>query len=398
MKIWKINQIVYAIVWSFIIGIVTAGYLNLVNWIIHLVWQNYSGLSGMIKLSYPFLVCLPFGLVIGILNKKLGDYPLTIEQVLTQVRMNGKINYRNWWKSFVLGLLALGGGGSIGPEASTSVITSSMINWLGDRLRWSNYMNQNNQSKNIWFNRMQQDELSKAGHFSSLFKNKFLKKITIFLLILVGVVGAACVFKLFPEEGVFGIHHQVINWQWLNLLTAIPALIAGVAFGWFFVHLENWFAIGINERFGKIGQGLIFGAILAASTFITKDMLFSGEFGIVPFSEKALSLSVASLLIIGIGKAIISNLGFVMGWRGGTIFPAIFCSVAIGAACAAVLPGDPRINVIVVMTAALMMILENAPLVIILLLLLVAIELAPVIIGVSLLVLVLLKLSRKLKR
>lgn len=397
MKSWKINHALYAIFWSLVIGMVTASYLNLVNLVIHLVWHNYVGLTGNVKMLYPFLVCIPFGLVIGILNKYLGNYPLTIEQILTSVRMDGKIDYKSWWKSFVIGLFALGGGGSIGPEASASVLTSSMINWLGDRLRWANYLKNNDQAGNIWFSRMKADDLEKSGLFSDLFKSKLLKKITIFLLVIVGIIGAAIVFKLFPEEGVFGIHHHAIDYSWINLLTAVPALIAGIIFGWFFVRLENWFAVGINSRLGSIWQGIIFGVILAFSSLISIDMLFSGEFRIVLFSNKALSLSVVFLLIMGLGKAIISNLGFVMGWRGGTIFPAIFCSVAIGAACASVLPGDPRVNVVVVLTAALMMILENAPLVIILLLLLVAVELAPVVITVSLLMMIMIKLVNKRK-
>lgn len=51
------------------------------------------------------------------------------------VKQEGKINYHNWWKSLTLGLISLAAGGSIGPEASTTVLGSGMVNWLGDRLR-----------------------------------------------------------------------------------------------------------------------------------------------------------------------------------------------------------------------------------------------------------------------
>ena len=50
------------------------------------------------------------------------------------------------------------------------------------------------------------------------------------------------------------------------------------------------------------------------------------------------------------------------------------------------LSGDPRIAIAIVLTTSLMMILRNAPLVIILLLLLISIQLAPVVIAVSLVI------------
>lgn len=84
--------------------------------------------------ALPFFICIPFGFIIGILIKRLGSYPLTIEEVLMSVKQEGKINYHNWWKSLTLGLISLAAGGSIGPEASTTVLGSGMVNWLGDRL------------------------------------------------------------------------------------------------------------------------------------------------------------------------------------------------------------------------------------------------------------------------
>lgn len=380
MKHWRMNIGAYAVTWSLVIGMLTAAYLNLVNWVIHLIWKNGPAFFGIPSKWYSFVVCIPLGFLIGYLNKRLGNYPLIIEEVLVDVRMKGKINYRQWWKSFVLGLLVLGAGGSIGPEASTTVLTGSMVNWLGDRMRWYHYRQQVSKKSNIWWEKMDRQELARAPLFSELFKNKTQKKLLIFFLIVFGIIGAAIAFILFPEEGVFGIHHQVIQWQWINLLTALPAFLVGLAFGWFFVRLGNWTSFLVNARFNKVWQGGIFGLILAASSLLTTMTLFSGEFQIVPFSEEALKMSVPFLLMVAFVKSTITNLGFTMGWRGGTIFPAIFASLALGAACALLLPGDVRVNAIIVLSASLTVILERPVLTIIIILLLVPIELAPVVI------------------
>lgn len=228
-------------------------------------------------------------------------------------------------------------------------------------------------------------ELAASPRFSQLFKSKKQEKLIVTLLVLAGIAGAAFIFKLFPEERIFGLHNRLIHYSWPSLIALLPALLVGLIFGYFFVHLENWFSILVNARLNKIWQGGLFGLLLALSTLISPELLFSGEFRIVAFSDQMLGLSFGYLLLLGLAKAVITNLGFVMGWRGGTIFPAIFCSVAIGGGLAQLLPGDPRITVTLVLTTSLMLILRNAPIVIVLLLLLISVQLAPIVIGVALL-------------
>ena len=393
-KQWKrqLNLGIYAIVWSFVIGVATASYLNFVNWLIELVWHSYLHGDNAFGRWYPFLVCGLGGGLVGWLNRHWGNYPWTIEQVLSKVRLHGELDYHQWWKSLVLGLLVLGLGGSVGPEASTAVLTGSMINRLGDRLRWEKSSSSVQPARNLWSGRMDPVQLKQAPRFSALFHSKAERLATVTALTIVGVVGASIIFKLFPEEGAFGIHHPTIQWAPANLWTWLPAMVVGIAFGCFFVYLENSFAKLINIRLGPIMQGIIFGLTLALASLVSPDVMFSGEFRIVPFSNEALNLSVAFLILLALLKAVLTNLGFVMGWRGGTIFPAIFSSVAVGVACAMLLPGNLRVNAIVVVTASLTRILGKPILVIVLLFFLVAVELSPVIIVIALLVSGLLKL------
>lgn len=58
-KQWKrqLNLGIYAIVWSFVIGVATASYLNFVNWLIELVWHSYLHIiSGYLYRKYHALV------------------------------------------------------------------------------------------------------------------------------------------------------------------------------------------------------------------------------------------------------------------------------------------------------------------------------------------------------
>ena len=375
MKFWRLKIGIYAVVWSLIIGMLTAAYLNLVNWVIDLVWHQYLDPAVSSK-WYPFLVCIPLGFLIGFLNERWGNYPLTIEQVLTQVRLKGQLNYHNWWKSFILGLLALGAGGSIGPEASTTVLTSSMINWLGDRMRWATLMRQ---KVSLWYGKMQTQDLARAPRFSQLFKSKYQRILVISGLVGIGIIGTAIVFKLFPEEGAFGIHERPIHWSWTILWYSLIPLIGGMLFAYFFLYLEKIFARVETWALPALLKATLWGIVLSVLTLVTDYALFSGEFHIVPFSKTALSYSPLFLLLIALIKTISTHVGFAMGWRGGKIFPAIFAIVAVGAAIAQFIPIQPAITVSLAVVASITIILEKPLLTAILLIFLLPISLAPLI-------------------
>lgn len=374
----SINILVFSSTWSFIIGILTALYLNLINYIIDFIWGYFNHHASFpLRPIYPFLICIPFGIVIGLLTKKLGSYPLTIEEVLHNVRKNGKLDYHSWWKSFTLGLLSLGAGGSIGPEASTTVLSSGMINWLGDKIR---LMTTHYQSwVHFWQIHIDKDELLQSPSFSNLFRSKNHKKIFILFNILIGIIGTILIFTLFPEEGAFGIHKRPVHWSWSILWYSLIPIIIGIVFGYFFLYFEKIFTKLESWQAPTIFKATLWGTVLSALTLITNYVLFSGEFHIVPFSKTALSYSPLFLLLIALTKTFSTHAGFAMGWRGGKIFPAIFASVAVGAAIAQFIPIQPAITVSLAVAASITIILDKPLLTAVLLIFLLPIALAPLI-------------------
>lgn len=373
-----INILIFSSIWSYIIGTLAALYLNLVNYIIDFIWGYFNHNSHFSwRPIYPFLICIPLGIIIGFLIKKLGSYPLTIEEVLHEVRSTGKLNYHSWWKSLTLGLLSLGAGGSVGPEASTTVLASGMINWLGDKIRimsthyraWTHFW-QINVDKNI---------LETSPKFNNLFKSKNHQKLFITFNILIGLLGMSVVFKLFPEEGAFGIHRRLIHWSWTILWYSLIPIVIGILFGYFFLYLEKVFTKVEMWHVPAIFKATLWGIILSFLTLITDYALFSGEFHIVPFSKTALSYSPLFLLLIALIKTFSTHAGFAMGWRGGKIFPAIFASVAVGGAIAQFIPIQPVITIALTVVSSITIVLNEPLLTAILLIFLLPISLAPLI-------------------
>lgn len=94
------------------------------------------------------------------------------------------------------------------------------------------------------------------------------------------------------------------------------------------------------------------GVFLGACGLLSPYLLFSGEHYLFTFTKSGLDQSFIYLLLIGLGKTVLTNLLFAFGWRGGKIFPAIFASAAIGLSLAVVLPYTPGLLVATVVAVS----------------------------------------------
>lgn len=364
MKRYRILSIAYLTVCAIIIGILTGFYLNTINYVIELIWQDIPRWLHIPSQWKAVALCLPFGLLIGLVQKYIGAYPLTIAQILNKVRIRGYFPYQNWKKILFAGLLILGAGGSIGPEASASGLVAGMVYWFGCRYKLivdqsADYASQSlpRQLSAIINTRTQEHHYeNKIGEY---FANDQRKKLFYWVWTLVGLVGFFGYFHFFPQEGVIGFHHPVIHWQWQGLLVVIPALIIGWLFGYFFVKVSRLCEHWLSDPNWTILKAISGGVLLIAGSYFSRDILFSGEFSIVPFAHHSLTMSPVYLILLAVIKTVVTNAGFALGWRGGTIFPAIFSSLAIGAALAQALPWMPRLTACVVVATSITVILEN---------------------------------------
>ncbi|WP_279096681.1 chloride channel protein [Lactobacillus taiwanensis] len=111
-------------------------------------------------------------------------------------------------------------------------------------------------------------------------------------------------FKLFSEEGAFGIHKRAITWSWSIIWYGIIPILAGLIFVYFFLYLEKVFTKLESWKLSPIFKAILWGLVLSSLTLITDHALFSGEFHIVPLSKTALSYSSLFLLVIALVKTL----------------------------------------------------------------------------------------------
>ncbi|GHN20876.1 hypothetical protein ME784_13910 [Lactobacillus delbrueckii] len=133
MKRLKSLAFVYASIFSLLIGLGAGIFLTISSELISLFWSKRI-------LAHPGLLllqCLLFGLVIGILQLKVGAYPKTIKQIMTEFQETGKVEGASW-RTWVNGTVILAGGASVGPEASMTGIVARQSSAMGQQL--TNYL------------------------------------------------------------------------------------------------------------------------------------------------------------------------------------------------------------------------------------------------------------------
>lgn len=382
--------IVYSSLLGALVGAIAALFLILVEWCIHLVWEigpEYISLS-----IYPLIVGIIGGLIIGILQNNMGNYPKTIHETLHEFQETKKVEYKKTlFPNFLMGLIVLAFGASLGPEGALASIVGGLITWVGTRLKLT--LQQEEQLTQLGIGAMLSAifyaPLLGVGEVFEEKKTTYPKWQKIILYALTtffGLVAFSGINKLFNKESIFAITTPDVNWTWQGIALIIPAIILGYLAGIFFLKTEFYIEKLTSKIKNKIILGVIGGVFIGLFGMLSPYFLFSGEHELQHFSVEAVSMSILTVLAIGLGKILLTNICFACGWRGGKIFPAIFASVAIAFALVNFLPYTPGLIIAVVVATCCTVVLGQPVVTTALLILLFPLQFAPIILIVSLIV------------
>lgn len=356
----------YSSVLGFLVGVIAAAFLLLTDFFIRLIWTEIPAILDFP--AYPLIIGLIGGICVGLIQKYLGDYPPTLHDTLKEFKETGAVNYkRQIGKTFFAAVVVLSFGASIGPEAALAGILGGLISWLGDQLKLTIKkkselleLGLGAMLATIFYAPFAGIGMEFEEHRESLrFKSRWIKIFLYGTTALWGIAGFNGLNHFFPREVVFALHFPEITWDSKALWLVLPAVAVGIFFGFLFLFLER--AAGkIAEKISRpILLGIIGGLFIGVFSLLSPYFLFSGEHQLIGFSEIALDQSVNELLLLGTGKAVLTVICFSFGWKGGTIFPAIFSSTAIGFALANTFPFMPGLIVGLVVAASVTIILDQ---------------------------------------
>ena len=284
------------------------------------------GLPSERSLFWCLLWCGAIGVALSLLQRRHAGSSLPeLQDTLAELRTAEGLNTQHGLRQVIGGMLALAGGGTLGPEALMTrlVAVASHAIWKGaDR-----------------------DLLAAAMAGSlGLFRSPLLggaalagRQWQLIWRWLPGTIGGIAGFVAFHGLSDLGGGLRGVSYAWpadptQRLGALLAALIAGIA-GWLAGQLirrwRQWLqTLQLLERFWwiPIGTGLLTGLCLWGLPLAG----FSGESQLKPLVLNEWRLDTAILMLSAVAKLLMVGLCLETGWRGGQFFPVVLASSALG--------------------------------------------------------------------
>ncbi|MCV9900396.1 chloride channel protein [Exiguobacterium sp. N5] len=362
MKSWIVSG--YAIVLGIIIGLVSWLFLSVVYKGIHVVWHTVPEQFDIP--FYLFLVPVIAGVSIGLLQRRYGQMPRLMPEVMEERKDTGRIDYRLIGFTTLTALLVLIGGASLGPEAALVGIVGGLTTWFSDRIRHV---------------RQELGELQEVGHAvvlgivfnAPLFgaiaaeENEQKKQPMLNLLATLAGIGTFYLLNQLDERPPFIIKFPEMETIQLNW-TVILIVLSGILLGWLYLISEH----AMMQLFSNVPILLLTtlgGVGIGGMALLYPDLLFSGEETILEYIDEWRLIPLYTLLLFSVLKLLFTAFCLATGWRGGHIYPLLFSSFTLGYFFSLLFDIDMTFSVVLT-TSALLATAMRQPLAIIVLLVL----------------------------
>ena len=316
-------------------GAMGALLMALINGLTALGWGDAvsSGQPSNSPVIIQLLIPLSAGLAIGLLRQR-GAEPLPeLHSTIEELHEQGERKLQPRTSHWLLGLIALVGGGSLGPEA---LLSRCLAEWSLGLSRWG------------WFKAIPWRTASAISGSLGLFGLPLVGGVALaerpdqplpagLWRWLPGVVSGIAGFAVFQGFSRFGDGEQGVRYVWphsleeisQNLVWALALGIAGGLLGLLFLELRRHLSRTL-KRWNPLSQALLTGGVLAAMSQLQPLALMSGELQITPLLQGVLPIEGQAMVLLGLLKLGLCALCLSSGWIGGQFFPLIFGASAIG--------------------------------------------------------------------
>lgn len=303
---------------------------------------------------YPVIACLIGGVIIGLYEKRFGPYPRELNEVMAEVKENGRYEYKDIGVSSGAALLPLLFGGSVGPEAGLTGAIAGLCTWVGDRMKrfGSDFKNLTAIGTSAALSAIFTAPLFgfAAPFYGSTEKVEGddeitlpkTSKIIVYLCAIAGALGAFMLLGMLVGEGGGLPHYSEITIGATELIWLVPLILVGSIGGWLY-HIFNGLARALSDKIGNkpVLKAIIAGIVLGCLGTALPFTMFAGESQMHELESIWTGMSIVVLILTGFAKIFITPFCINMGWRGGHFFPIIFAGVAIGYGFASLSGADP---------------------------------------------------------
>ena len=130
-----LHMLLLTILLGMFAGLVIWTFLKLVALCTGLIWETAPASTGVRWIIVP--VCTLGALAAGLLRKKFGDYPESLDTVMGKIKKDHHYPYHPMLGMLLCAFLPLVLGASVGPEAGLAGIISALCYWVGDNVNFA---------------------------------------------------------------------------------------------------------------------------------------------------------------------------------------------------------------------------------------------------------------------
>jgi H+/Cl- antiporter ClcA len=301
-----------------LIGTVSIEFLQFIEWGEQLLWH-------VLTIGLPLqalLICTLGGLLVGLCQRFLGDYPKNITEEIATIRKTGRMSYQHLPQGMTNAAISLIFGASLGREAIIVDLVGGLSTWASDSI-----------------GRLRQ-RIGQAHFATSTDRLRQLMQHWPHLIAL--AVGLFAFYR-----GLDGLYSDSMlklsqPFQWVDLFWCMPVALFGAAGGGLFLGLQSWMRNWVAPlRSYPILRAMLGGFTLGLVALFLPNVLFSGQHDLQPMYDQAAQLGFGVLLLIALARLFLTSLLLATGWKGGPFLPIMFGGAALGLSLNVLFPTIP---------------------------------------------------------
>ena len=307
-----LRVLLLAVVVGAVLAAVTKGLFQAVIWIIDLLWTELPEAIGVNREGIWFMVSVlgTGGVLVGLGNRLLGYYPKPLEEVTEEMKEGEPIPHRTIPATLANSVASLGFGGPLGPESMLVSVVGGLFFWVDVRMR--------GMATSVFTALTGRDEKDAGKPWQ-------------YAPTLIASISVVVVFHELPG----GIDLSFVPAPddpaaWEAIVMALVAGLVGGAVGLLTSKLHiRARSLAFFSRAPEL-VGLAAGVVVALLAMGSFEVLFSGAEETMYLFDG--SLDTGEMSFASVGKWLGLLITIAAGWKGGPIFPLMFCLGALGVA------------------------------------------------------------------
>lgn len=335
--------------YSVLIGFIAWSFLFIVNTVTHFLWIGEEG-SGAFMYDHTYLIFpLIFigSMMLAYVYNRFEVIPRPGIKYAKEFKEHHEVKYQDFFKIYILAMIPLFLGASVGPEAALVGLFFMLASYIGD-------VTDRIQAKLG----IEIIDKPQATFVDNLKVNR-LYMLKIFVIY--GVVGYTLEnlldFDKYPSFNV--VLDPISIASPIELIAILPLVVVGYLLAKFYALTEHPIERLMTRFTNRYVKMTITAIVLSIFAYIFPMLIMSGEATLHILVDNPLIISGGLLIILSLLKVIITHVCIAGDLRGGHIFPIIFSAFLMGAGISAIFNIDSTLAICAVTAATTLTIFSN---------------------------------------